>query len=123
MSVELLSHNRRKQRFLRQEEIDLVRALIGGELKSQLAMKDLMACKVFDMNDGGMGSIHFLTSNEEGRGYGGTVAEVKYVDEDRVLVSITLSVDNAGELYELDFWKVDFSPLSRYPRPESLTRT
>ena len=28
--------------------------------------------------------------------------------------------DEYGELFELDFWKVDFSPLRRYPQPQDL---
>jgi hypothetical protein len=30
-----------------------------------------------------------------------------------VLVSVALNVDQRGELFELDLWKVDFSPLQR----------
>ena len=42
------------------------------------------------------------------------------MDDDGVLVSIELTVDERDELFELDFWKVDFSPLRRYPNPEDL---
>ena len=122
MSAESLPPNRRRSRLLRQEEIDLVQALVGTVPKSQFVTEDLTIYEVVDLSDGRMGSIRFLTSNEKGRGYSGTIAETEYVDEDGVTVSIALSVDNTGELYELDFWKVDFSPLSRYPRSEDLTR-
>jgi hypothetical protein len=30
-----------------------------------------------------------------------------------MLVSVALNVDQRGELFELDLWKVDFSPLKR----------
>jgi len=40
--------------------------------------------------------------------------------EDGVPVSIVLNTDSTGSLYEVDFWKVDFSPLLRYPRPSDL---
>jgi hypothetical protein len=36
------------------------------------------------------------------------------------LVTIELSIDERNELFEVDFWKADFSPLRRYPRPEDL---
>jgi hypothetical protein len=35
-------------------------------------------------------------------------------------VSVVVNLDNSDELLELDLWKVDFSPLKRYPRPEEL---
>jgi hypothetical protein len=37
-----------------------------------------------------------------------------------VLVSIAVNSDDRGELYEVDFWKVDFSPLRRYPNATDL---
>jgi hypothetical protein len=45
------------------------------------------------------------------------------VDQDGVMVSITINTDQHGELYELDFWKTNFSPLSRYPEPSQVRIT
>jgi len=42
------------------------------------------------------------------------------VDRDGVLVSITINSDQFGKLYEVDFWKTDFSPLQQYPEPKDL---
>ena len=72
------------------------------------------------MADGGMGSIRFVPMSGESRSFGKPIAEAEYVDADGVLVSITLNVDEQGDLYEADFWKVDFSPLREYPQPEQL---
>ena len=72
---------------------------------------------VVEMRDGGMGSIKFLNG---GHRRFRPIAETEYVDDDGVLVSIELNVDEKDELFELDFWKVDFSPLRRYPNPEDL---
>jgi len=66
-----------------------------------------------------MGSIRFVRT--DARRFGKEVARAEYRDSDQVLVSITLNADTSGELFELDFWKVDFSPLKRYPRKEQLT--
>ncbi|MBK6296439.1 MAG: hypothetical protein IPF55_21165 [Rhodoferax sp.] len=35
-------------------------------------------------------------------------------------MSIVVNVDKRGNLFELDFWKVDFSPLCQYPTPDRL---
>ena len=70
------------------------------------------------MNDGGMGSIRF--DGVDNRKLGKTLIELKYVDDDGIDVSIAVNLDDNGKLYELDFWKVDFSPLRSYPRPEQV---
>jgi len=67
-----------------------------------------------------MGSIRFTYESSESRSFGKNVAEAEYIDANGVVVSIALSVDNRGDLYEVDFWKVDFSPLCEYPTPERL---
>ena len=65
-----------------------------------------------------MGGVRFINATNRRRSH--SIAEGKYLDDDGVLVSIELSVDQHNELFEVDFWKVDFSPLRRYPRPEDL---
>ncbi|WP_461625535.1 DUF6984 family protein [Bradyrhizobium sp. 25ACV] len=66
---------------------------------------------VEQMNDGGMGSLRFVGSAD--RRLGKCVGEVEFDDADGVTVSVALNVDQRGELFELDLWKVDFSPLQR----------
>jgi endo-1,4-beta-mannosidase len=102
-------------RELRQEERALIEALLehSGILTSYV--KSLDDARVFDMQDGGMGSIGFEPYSS--RRYGRTIAEAQYTDIDGVLVSITINADKDGNLYELDSWKVDFNPLKRYPKP------
>jgi len=68
------------------------------------------------MLDGGMGSIEFF-SLKKGK-LGGALAEAQYVDVDNILVIITIYKDYFDNLYEVDFWKVDFSPLIKYPHLE-----
>ena len=79
---------------------------------------DLEDAVVVEMRDGAMGSIRFLNGNNRRRSR--SIAEAEYVDDDDVLVTIELNIDEKDELFELDFWKVDFSPLRRYPNPEDL---
>jgi len=68
--------------------------------------------------DGGMGGIRFVMADQ--RVFGKEIARGQYMDSDGVLVSITLNIDVRGELFELDFWKVDFSRLNRYPLPHDV---
>ncbi|CAB5703250.1 Uncharacterised protein [Delftia tsuruhatensis] len=70
------------------------------------------------MSDGGMGSIKFIGS--ENNVFGENLAEASYIDEDGVQVIITVYGDKAGGLYEVDFWKADFSPLKKYPQSDFL---
>lgn len=50
--------------------------------------------------------------------FGKEIGEGSFRDSDGVLASVTLNADQFGELVELDLWKVDFSPLNRYPDPD-----
>jgi uncharacterized lipoprotein YehR (DUF1307 family) len=51
---------------------------------------------------------------------GEVLVEAQYHDSDGVLVVITIYSDKNRELFEVDIWKVDFSPLRRYPSPSDL---
>ncbi len=105
-------------RSLRDEERELARYLLSGRVDQAALEHTLQTSHVTDMRDGGMGSIRFV--HPEPRSFGKALAEAKYVDSDGVLVSITVNVDRNGQLFEVDFWKVDFSPLGRYPKPSDL---
>ncbi|GAA4333915.1 DUF6984 family protein [Flaviaesturariibacter amylovorans] len=64
----------------------------------------------------GPGSILLARRGE----HAGDLVEAEYRDKDRQPVLITLSVNEFGELYDLDLWRSDFDPLQQYPRPEDL---
>ncbi len=86
--------------------------------ESQISLNiDINSLKVMEMNDGGMGSLYFVSDKKlrNERLFGGTIAEKVFYDTDGVMLSITLNVDKEGILYELDIWKVDFSPLNEIP--------
>ena len=67
-----------------------------------------------------MGSIRF-SQRPESRRYGGEVGAVQFHDTDGVPVLATLVVDDQNQLYELDVWKVDFSPLRQIPTASEFT--
>ena len=109
-------------RPLRADEIDLLNGLLGLVPGSERpTVPDSISA--VDLNDGGMGSIRLIGGTDDApRRMGRELVTVSYADEDKVPVSISLNVDERGSLYEIDIWKVDFSPLRRYPRPADLHR-
>jgi hypothetical protein len=107
-------------RKLRKEEADLVAAMFQNCPKSKEFLRSLPERLVQDMKDGGMRSLRFRGADDRKRRFGKKIAEAEFTDQDGTLVSAVVNLDEAGELFELDIWKVDFSPLRRYPRPEEL---
>ena len=94
-------------RALRDREKPLVSAIFkaaGVPLPESL--------RVQDMADGGMGSLLFQPGSSITR-FG--LAELFFLDEDGILVTASLNATREGKPAELDIWKVDFSPLRRWP--------
>jgi hypothetical protein len=100
-------------RLLKKNEQALLKTLLEGKIEFDI----LTPFKVIDMTDGKMGSIKFIREGNEKTTFGKTLVEAEYVDQDGILVSITVNVDQNENIYELDFWKVNFTPLKRYPLP------
>jgi hypothetical protein len=102
-------------RPIRQNEIELIRFLL---LQLNLDPQDYPVGDEVDEYEGGkMGSIS-LGGNVDA--YEGDLIQAEYVDSDGTPVVITLTKDNQNHLLDLDFWKVDFSKLIDYPRPDQL---
>ncbi|HYU14411.1 MAG TPA: hypothetical protein VEK82_17680 [Stellaceae bacterium] len=109
-------------RPLRAKELAIVRKLLSASPMADKAFSGLAEAFVQEMPDGGMGSVQFCgaSADPDRRRFGKQVAEGAFRDADGVPVSVTLNVDQRGELFELDVFKADFSPLTRYPEPEDL---
>ena len=45
------------------------------------------------------------------------IAEISLLDVDGIMVSFSVNLGTDGELYELDAFKGDFSPLKKFPLP------
>jgi hypothetical protein len=75
--------------------------------------------RVEEMSDGGMGSLILCLPGTDApdRKFGAVAAELRFPDEDGVLVIASLNVDTEGFPLELDMWRTDFSPLIRIPDP------
>ncbi len=88
--------------------------------KSNLELKSrsCISLLVQPMKDGNMGSMLLFPegiTEQDDRQFGKTISQYNFYDEDEVLVKASLNIDRKGRLYELDLWKVDFSPLLSIP--------
>ncbi len=88
-------------RPLKSVEFKLLERLTNGQFEIPQIVREL--------NDGRMGSISFDLEKSQSRNK--QIISAEYTDTDGVLVDIELTCDNNGKLFELDFWKIDFSPL------------
>lgn len=94
-------------RKLKENELPLV------EMVFNLAgLKFSKSIRVENMEDGNMGSLLFRKGASITR-FG--IAECHFIDQDGVLVSVTLNATEEGAPAELDIWKVDFSSLKKWP--------
>lgn len=102
-------------RLLTVEERALLTVMIAGTPHAARLLDSLPTVLVEEMDDGGMGSLRFCTPDDRSRHLGKQLAEREFADIDGVPIVIAVNLDDRGELYELDVWKVDFSPLKRFP--------
>jgi hypothetical protein len=108
-------------RDLRDDELAVIRKMISRSGLEEELEEQLVRMKVQNMPDGGMGSLAFYNGRPRSLlEYGGEIAEAAFQDADGVPVSVMLYVDKDGELFELDVFKADGSPLIRYPDPKDL---
>lgn len=104
-------------RVIRNEERAIVLFLL---FRGGFSARDYpIAEEVFEYEGGVMGSINFAGSDPDL--YDGDMVRANYKDVDGIEVIITLTRDKNNRLLDLDFWKVNFSKLIRYPTPELLT--
>jgi hypothetical protein len=105
----------KNMRLLKSHEAKLIKILLlKNSSLAKIFIPLLDTVLVEDADDGGMGGLIFMSQiNNADRTIGQKVAETEFIDEDGVLVSVELSLDNNNQLFELDVWKVDYSPLCR----------
>lgn len=72
------------------------------------------------MEDGEMGSfLIFQDPSDIGmkRDFGKQVGEFEFVDDDGVVVLVSLNIDDQNKLLEVDVWKTDFNPVLNFKIP------
>jgi hypothetical protein len=104
-----------QSRKISKEEERLLDFLIGNNTSLKLPDNWKQDLLVSPMQDGGMGSLSllFVSQSEEKRVFGEQISECHFLDEDGVDVIASLNVDQDGNLFELEIWKTDYSPLIR----------
>jgi hypothetical protein len=104
-----------EKREIREEEVVLINFLL---IKIGLSPSDYTIADWVDDYEGGkMGSIGMGTEEAT---YDSDLVQVEYIDSDGIDVVITLTKDTDNQLLDLDFWKIDFSKLIQYPKPENI---
>ncbi|QES88569.1 DUF6984 family protein [Rhizosphaericola mali] len=79
-------------------------------------LNNLSFLNVKDMQDGQMGSIKFIyDNNTQKRMFSKQIEEIEFTDKDNIPILVTINIDQFGDLYEVDIWKVDFSQVINYP--------
>ena len=100
-------------RHLRQSEIALVERLLEMAEKPPQLYKPLCEVMVYDLDDGGMGSIQFCNEMPaQDRWFGYSAVDCFY-NTAQQSVSIGLYADQAGEIYELDVFTGTGEPLQQ----------
>ena len=103
-----------EKRLLTLPELGLLIYMLRGKPNVERLLALLPTAEVEELADGGMGSLRFVSSKPHRR-LGEVVAELWYRDADEVPVLASLYLDTEGDLYELDNWKADSTPLQRIP--------
>ena len=101
-------------RKLYKEEIDLIEYL-AVKANYQLEKYWYDEYQAFPMDDGGMGSILLVADNlsNQERFFKAQIADCILHDVDDVAIIISLNIDQNDCLFELDVWKVDYSPVKK----------
>jgi hypothetical protein len=102
-------------RKLTKPEFDLIATLLKDQPNCDKLIGDLPNIMVKEMDDGGMGSLRFLSGTDKQSRFGEQIAEIVILDVDNCPVSFALNLDEDGEPFELDVFKADFSPLKQFP--------
>ncbi|MCO5937304.1 hypothetical protein NAF17_17285 [Mucilaginibacter sp. RB4R14] len=96
----------------------LITYLLLKDPKWDYLVKKLPHLFVEEMNDGGMGSLRFIYSSTEAVRMKDEIARIDSLrDLDGIPLSITVNLGTDDNLYELDIFKGDFSPLQQFPHP------
>jgi len=103
-------------RKLLQQEIRLLTILIE---KASITLPEDWQEKmiVCSMDDGHMGSLRLYPNGEVLNIclFEKQISECRFFDKDGVLVLASLNLDREGNMFELDIWKTDYTPLINIP--------
>lgn len=101
-------------RKLKEGEINLIEYL-AEKAKYPLSKNWYDEFMASPMDDGGMGSIILIPDNlsPQKRIFKAQISDCIIKDSDNKDILISLNIDQNDNLFELDIWKCDFSPVIR----------
>jgi hypothetical protein len=102
-------------RKLKKKERDLIEFMLKNDRVYNNIINGLSKSIIREMDDGKMGSLRFIHDDGLIRSFGKEIVSISILDLDMVPVSFAINVDNYGDLFELDVFKGDFSPLKQFP--------
>ncbi|MDR3322641.1 MAG: hypothetical protein LBS89_00345 [Zoogloeaceae bacterium] len=102
-------------RHLKDNEQALLTKLIAEAPQATYLFDSLSRVLAEEMNDGGMDSLRFFASDDAHRCFEKQLLERQFIDANEISVPVVVNLDDQGDLFELDIWKVDFSPLKQFP--------
>jgi len=79
---------------------------------------DVDSLRVSSRDEAGKGRLRFEAHSLNPK-LASTPVDYEFTDSDGVQVSATLGLDQRGDPFELDVWKVDFSALEQWPSVDS----
>lgn len=99
-------------RFLTSGEVLLIHKKLPKSYElSERLLKDLAFAQVVDVDVAGSGSVLFLSSTTQVLGSDIATVMLADADADGVPARATLCLDDHDQLFELELWKVGFSPI------------
>ena len=103
-----------QSRELNSEEIDLI-SYLAAKAGYPLSKDWYNEYKALPMDDGGMGSILLVPQNiqQQNRLFKAQISDCFLHDIDGVTIIVSLNIDQYDLLFELDIWKVDYSPVKK----------
>lgn len=104
----------------RRPSIDEMRLINYLVKKSAIQLSENWAnlLMVRSMDDGNMGSLFLCDDNnfqKTNRKFSKQISDCSFIDSDGIMVVASLYVDQHDQLFELDIWKTDYSPLIEIP--------
>ena len=102
-------------------EIALIRKLLefGDRAGLGAQLEDVL---VRSLDERSLGCFRFIPADGRPRKFGDVAATGEAADTDHVLISFALNLDTGGELFELDAWKEDYTPVTALPDAEKLQK-
>ena len=100
-----------------QAELNLIRYLVDKAALARISSEWPQTLLVSSMTDGNMGSLLLFPDGKvtNNRNFGQCVSEYQFIDVDNINALASLNIDQNEQLFELDIWKTNFTPLVSLP--------